>query len=337
MNEPLHKPVLMDEVIAELELRPGDTVIDATFGLGGYTKQILQAIAPHGKVYGLEQDPFTLEYLEEHEEIDERVVLSRARFSDIEDLVAKEKLEKVDAVVFDLGISSWQLSGNQHGVSFQSDAPLDMRLFTKKVRKFPRKGTQVRLSRIRSLDELQREGTASYFTALELLKGLDEKVLAQIFREYGEERFASKVARAIVEARPNVPNTTLKLHDFIGKIIPRGKSKIDPATKIFQALRIAVNDELGQLEQGLEQALKVLKENGRIVVVSFHSLEDRTVKQFFRKESRECICPPEVPLCDCEHKPSLKIITKKPLTPTSQEIKLNPRARSAKLRSAHKI
>jgi len=303
----MHTPVLLQEVLDALQPRAGGIYIDGTVGAGGHTAAILKASAPDGQVYGLDQDRAALEMARRQlAEFGDRVHLLHSNFDQLSDVAKRYNISPVDGILLDLGVSSMQLDRPERGFSFQQEGPLDMRMN-------PTTGP----------------------SADTLVNQLPENELANLIYKYGEERHSRRIARAIVNARP-IPNT-LVLADVVAKAIPgkRKRSrrrKIHPATRTFQALRVAVNDELGALERVLPQAIAQLKPGGRLAVISFNSLEDRIVKQYFKQESQDCICPPEHPICTCGHKATVDIITKKPIIPSSAEVNENPKARSAKLR-----
>ncbi len=281
--------------------------MDGTVGAGGHAWGILQASNPDGQLLGLDVDPQALAMAgEKLAEFGERAHLARASYTTLRKQLAAIKWQSVDGVLLDLGLSSMQLDSPERGFSFQTEAPLDMR--------FDPNGKT---------------------TAADLVNQLDEVELADLVYRYGEEHRSRQVARAIVHARPFA--TTTQLANVIAKVTGGGKSGIHPATRTFQALRIAVNGELDALEEVLPQIVEVLKPGGRLAVISFHSLEDRIVKQFMRKESRDCICPPRQPVCTCGHKATLRELTKKPIRPQEDEIRSNARSRSARLRVAERI
>jgi 16S rRNA (cytosine1402-N4)-methyltransferase len=238
------------------------------------------------------------------------VVLAQAYFDELARIAPSTGFEQVDGVLFDLGVSSPQLDTPERGFSFQHDAPLDMRL-----------------------------GPAAERTAADLVNSLPAEELQRIFQEYGEERYSRRVAQRIVAERARTPiQTTLQLAEIVRRATPHShRDRIHPATRVFQALRIAVNDELGRLTRALPQALQILRTGGRLAVISFHSLEDRIAKQFMRQEARGCICPPHYPTCVCGHQPRLRILTPRPVSASPDEVASNPRARSAKLRVAERI
>lgn len=302
---PLHLPVLLDEVLAALKPHSGGRYIDGTVGAGGHAEALLDASTPDGRLLGLDADPTALALARQRlAKYGERVHLLHANFDQVERLAQAHNFAPVQGIVLDLGVSSMQLDQAGRGFSFLADGPLDMRLD-------PTRGQ----------------------TAADLVNNLPESDLADLIYRYGEERLSRRLARAIVKARPLA--TTGQLAEVISKAAGgRRGQKIHPATRTFQALRIAVNDELGALERVLPQAVKLLAPAGRLAVISFHSLEDRLVKTFFRQEATDCLCPPGQPVCTCKHKATLHIITKKPITASQAELARNPKARSAKLRVA---
>lgn len=302
-----HQPVLYQEIIHALKPKPGGNYVDGTLGAGGHAWGILQASEPGGRLLGLDLDPVALAIAgEKLAAFGERAILRQASFATLQEQLNEVGWESVDGILLDLGLSSMQLDTPARGFSFQADAPLDMRFD-------PRNPT----------------------TAADLVNTLQEKDLADLLYEFGEERRSRQIARAIVRQRPI--RTTKELADIVARANRSSKRGIHPATRTFQALRIAVNQELDALEQVLPQVVAALRPGGRIAVIAFHSLEDRIVKQYFRLESRDCICPPEQPICTCEHTASLKEIVRRPIRPNDAEIERNPRARSARLRVAERI
>jgi len=286
--------------------------VDGTIGGGGHSRLILEASSPDGVVYGFDRDEEALRAVAERlGGYAGRLRLLRKNFAELEESLAEFEIDRIDGFLLDLGVSSHQLDRGARGFSFQQDAPLDMRM------------------------DFSTGVTAEY-----LVNNLPEKELARIIRDFGEERWAVRIAKRIVEARRLFPlKTTLQLVDIIKGSIPRAKweDRLHPATRTFQALRIAVNDELESLEKGLVSGINMLARGGRIVVISFHSLEDRIVKNTFREFAKGCICPKSAPLCVCGKVPQLKIITPRPVLPRNEEIMANPRSRSAKLRVAEKL
>jgi 16S rRNA (cytosine1402-N4)-methyltransferase len=302
-----HLPVLYNEIIHAMQPERGGLYVDGTVGAGGHAWGILQASNPDGQLLGLDVDPQALDLAREKlAEFGERAHLVRVSYTALLKQVAAFKWQQVDGILLDLGLSSMQLDTPQRGFSFQTEAPLDMRF--------------------------DPDGKTS---AADLVNQLDEGSLADLLYHYGEERRSRQVARAIVSTRPIT--TTTQLANVVAEATSGGKSGIHPATRTFQALRIAVNRELEALEQFLPQTLQVLRPGGRLAIISFHSLEDRIVKQFMRKESRDCICPPRQPVCTCGHKATLREVTIKPVRPQENEIRNNARSRSARLRVAERI
>lgn len=302
----MHKSVLLAEVIQALQPRAGGIYIDGTIGAGGHAAAILEASAPDGQLFGLDRDESALKLAAQQlAEFGSRLHLVHSNFDQLRQVATQHNIPRAHGILLDLGISSMHVDQAERGFSFLTDGPLDMRM----------------------------DRTAGQ-TAADLVNHLPEKELADLLYHYGEERQSRRIARAIVKARPIRRTRELAqvIVSAVGGRWEGGKGRIHPATRSFQALRIAVNDELASLERALPQALDWLQPGGRLAVISFHSLEDRIVKQYFKQESQDCICPPEQPVCICRHKATIDIITKKPITPSLQEIDKNPRARSAKLR-----
>jgi len=308
----MHIPVMLAEVMDALALKSGDTVVDCTLGGGGYTKAMAEVVGSDGQVIAIDADEEAIKNLEFRIKnlLPNNIVLVHDNFRNLKEILKTHELQKVDGVVFDLGLSSDQLRDASRGFSFALDAPLVM-----------------------EMGELRNKQSATYT----IVNITDRVALENIIRTYGEERYAGRIARAITAHRPL--QTTKQLAAVITNAVPAGyeHGRLHPATRTFQALRIATNDELNSLREGLAAAVDVLQPGGRVVVVSFHSLEDRIVKQLFKRESSGCVCPAAVPVCVCEHVPQLRVITKKIVTPTAAEVAGNPRSRSAKLRAAEKI
>ncbi len=300
MNESLHLPVLRDETVRLLQPEAGQTYLDGTAGLGGHAAQVHDEMGPSGRLLLVDRDTTAVAALQERFG-SAATILHDTYAHAAETLLARG--ERVDMVLLDLGVSSPQLDRPERGFSFRDDGPLDMRM-----------------------DQTDGE------TAADIVNTMGERELADLIYRYGEERKSRRIAAAIVRARPFA--TTGQLAECVAAAIGRHED-IHPATRTFQALRIAVNDELSQLHTALPTLVELLKPGGRIAVISFHSLEDRIVKEFFRTEARDCICPPEQPVCTCDHAASLRILTKKPILGTTDAF--NPRARSAKLRAAVKL
>jgi len=302
-----HTPVMIPEIIQALKAHPGGRYIDGTLGEGGHSKSILNAIEPGGQVLGLDADAEAItvatERLMEHEDA---FLAINANFRDIRATALRYEFVPVHGVLFDLGVSSLQLDRESRGFSFRRSDPLDMRF---------------------SFEQ--------QLTAADIVNQYAESELADLIFHLGEDRAARRIAKAIVHNRP--VNTSLELAELIEKVSPRRGKRMHPATRTFQAIRIAVNDELSALETSLEQAVSLLGQGGRLAVISYHSLEDRIVKNFIRKQASDCICPPGTPICKCNHLATLKMVSRRPLTPTESEIETNRRARSAKLRVAERI
>ena len=300
-----HKPVLLQESLNALAIEPGGRYVDCTLGGGGHAAAILDKSSPGGQLLGIDADPTALEAARERLQVYKgSTLLVNDNFVNLQSICLKLKFFPVNGIIIDLGLSSLQLSGDR-GFSFQHEAPLDMRF-----------------------------NPNQKVTAADIVNNSSEAKLAQIIRAYGEESQSYRIARAIIKERPIT--TTLQLAKLIERTVGR-KGKIHPATKTFQALRIAVNQELEYLESVLKQAVELLGYGGRLVVISYHSLEDRIVKQYMHQEARGCICPPQTPVCICGHTPRLKLLNRKVIVPTETEIKNNPRSRSAKLRAAECI
>jgi len=308
-----HLPVMPVEVLGTLVPAPGSLQIDATVGGGGHTERILEAANPDGRVLGLDADQAAIDRVAARlAGYGDRLVLRQANFRQLAEVAPAAGFDAVDGALFDLGLSSFQLADRERGFGFRTGGPLDMRFDS--TRGVP---------------------------ASELLATLDADELAALFRRYGEERSAWKIAKAIVAARETKPVETAEdlaqLVETVSPGNPRQRRRIHPATRVFQALRIAVNEELDALAEGLASAVDLLRPGGRLVVLSYHSLEDRIVKRFFAAERRGCTCPPEVPVCICGHAPRLRLVTRPSMTPTQAEVDANPRARSARLRAAERL
>ncbi|PWU18232.1 MAG: 16S rRNA (cytosine(1402)-N(4))-methyltransferase [Candidatus Rokuibacteriota bacterium] len=309
-NEPDHVPVLAEEVRALLEIRPGDVVVDATFGAGGHAELLASELRGEGKLIAIDRDPSVRPYFERlRRRAGVPARFLRGDFSTVLGQLAANRVG-ADAVLLDLGVSSMQVDRLERGFSYAVDAPLDMRM-----------------------------DPSSEPSAADLVNEASERELQTVFRRYGEERYARQIARAIARRRRRHPfERTGDLVETIKAAMPAPARFGDghPAKRVFQALRIAVNDELGELERALPAATEMLRPGGRIAVIAFHSLEDRIVKRFFRAEERGCVCPPDFPICTCGRDPVLRVLTKRAIRPTARETALNPRATSARLRAAEK-
>ena len=311
-----HEPVLLQEVIDGLCLKPGSSVVDCTMGGAGHSIAMVEKILPGGSFIGIDQDPTAIEigkariekYLKGLRH-GKGFQFYNENFQSINKIFERNKLRKVDAILADIGVSSFQIDTPERGLSYMTDGPLDMRM-----------------------------GNTSSKKAIHLVNELGEKQLAGLIENFGEERYAKSIARNIVSSRP-IPNSTLALAKICIDSVPSSyyKKGGHPAKRTFQALRIAVNNELGALEDFIPRAIEVLKPGGRLAIISFHSLEDRIIKQAFKKLESICLCPPKTPKCICGHKARVKILTKKPIIPTDEEIKRNSRSSSAKLRVVEKL
>ena len=307
----IHQPVLMGEVVKLLSPRPRGVIVDGTIGMGGHTEQLLEAHETI-EVIGIDRDEEALKIAKERlTPFAGRVRFVHGNYRDCVEVLGTLGVEKIDGFLLDLGLSSLQLDRPERGFSFRTSGPLDMRMD-------------------------QTRG----INAADLVNGASVEELSDVISRYGEERFARRVAGAIVAARAKgAIETTDRLARIVYDAIPRKfhPPRIHPATRTFQALRIAVNDELDNLEKGLEAGFSVLSAGGVMAVISFHSLEDRMVKGFFRYKALSCVCPPDLPVCMCDKKVEMEVLTKKPILPSDEEISINPRARSAKLRAARKL
>ncbi len=306
MNDLPHQPVLYKEIIHALQPHDGGRYVDGTLGAGGHARGIMEASAPDGQLLGLDVDPQALAIARRNlAPYEHRIHLAQASYTSLSAQLAQLGWDHVDGIVLDLGASSMQFDTPERGFSFQHDAPLDMRF-----------------------------GPQAMQTAADLVNKYSERELADLIYQYGEERESRKIAKAIVKARPI--HTTRELVTAIEAVSPRRGDRLHPATRTFQALRIAVNEELSSIEEVLPQAVAALKPEGRFAVISFHSLEDRIVKDFFREQSKDLVNPPYERIYEEERKATLKEVNRKPIVPSDEEIKDNPRARSAKLRIVEK-
>src|SRR6188508_844084 len=305
-----HVPVLADQVREALAVQPGETVVDATFGAGGHSELLAADLQGSGKLIAIDRDPSVRPYFDSvRKRTGAQGRFLRGEFSDVLAQLAANDV-RADAILFDLGVSSMQVDRPERGFSYAADAPLDMRM-----------------------------DPSADLSAREIVNEFSEKELEQIFRRYGEERYAKQIARAIGRRRREQPfERTLELVEVIRAAIPAPArfGEGHPAKRVFQALRIAVNDELGALEAALPSATAMLRPGGRLAVISFHSLEDRLVKRFMRDRERGCTCPPDFPICVCGKEPELRSLSKRAIRPTAEEIAHNPRAASARLRAAVK-
>jgi 16S rRNA (cytosine1402-N4)-methyltransferase len=307
MSLPVHVPVLLDEVIAGLQAQRGGYFVDCTVGLGGHAAAILEKISPSGRLLGIDTDPEAIKVSQDKlSDYGEAVTLVNDNFVNLEDICRRYHFHPVDGILFDLGVSSLQLDTAERGFSFHLDAPLNMRFD-------PGQG----------------------LTASDIVNSFSEQELAKLIEKYGEERHSRRIARYIVQNRPIA--TTVELASLVEQASSGKRAKIHPATRTFMAIRIAVNSELQNLELALKQTINLLRPGGRLTVISYHSLEDRIVKQFMRYAASSCLCPPGTVVCCCGHVPTLKLISRKVIKPTSLEIESNPRSRSAKLRIAERL
>ena len=312
-----HTPVLLAEVTQQLIPHPGSIIVDCTLGGAGHAKRLLHLVVPGGILVGIDQDDAALIAAENTLRLgqqipSESIILLKGNFGNLDELLAEARLPYVDGFLFDLGVSSPQLDFPERGFSYREDAPLDMRMDP---------GHQT-------------------LTAAEVIAHYTEADLARIIRDYGEEKWASRIASFVAESRDRRPiRTTSQLVEVIKAAVPAAARREGPhpAKRTFQALRIEVNGELDALRRGLEASVRWLSAGGRVAVISYHSLEDRIVKQFFAEQSMGCTCPPDLPVCTCGHMPVLRNLTRRPIVPSQEEIEENPRARSAKLRVAEKL
>lgn len=307
-----HKSVLLDESIESLNIKPGGTYVDATMGGGGHSYEIAKRIGPTGTLIGIDQDDFAQNYAQDRlKDVECNKIFVKDNFSNLENILDELEIDHIDGILYDLGVSSFQLDDDERGFSYHHEGPLDMRMDKTKD-----------------------------FSAKDIVNNYSKEELIRVLREYGEERFANRIAERIIREREIKPiETTSELSEIVKAAYPgkeRHKKK-HPARKTFQALRIEVNKELDILEPSFKSAIKHLNPGGRISIITFHSLEDRIVKHFFKKQQNPCTCPPEFPMCVCGKKPEIKLINRKPILPSAEELEENNRARSAKLRVAEKI
>lgn len=302
-----HRPVLYHEIIHALRPQRDGFYVDGTIGAAGHAIGILQSSEPNGRLLGFDVDPQALSIARRRlEKYESRIVLILASYTTLREQLDKLGWKSVDGILLDLGVSSMQLDTANRGFSFRTDAPLDMRF-----------------------------DPGNPVSAADLVNNLPEKELADLLYQYGEEKRSRQVAKTIVQSRPLY--TTVQLAEVVARVTSGGRKGLHPATRTFQALRIAVNNELKAIEEVLPQAVNALAQGGRLAVISFHSLEDRIIKGFYRRESRDCICPPSQPVCTCGHRAELREITRRPIQPQESEMAENPRSRSARLRVAEKL
>jgi 16S rRNA (cytosine1402-N4)-methyltransferase len=307
----VHQPVMLKEVLEFLAPRENQNFVDGTVGGGGHASAILELTKPNGKLLGLDWDKEAITRASEKLNVHgDRAILVNSNYTQIKKVVEEKKFENIAGILLDLGLSSDQLQESGRGFTFQKNEPLDMRY-----------------------------SQENELTAKEILNTWNRSNLIKIFREYGEERQSARIAEAIIDYRKEQPfETTLQLVELIQRTkSPDFKKRINPATQVFQALRIAVNDELNNVQSVLQDCFNLLKQGGRLGIITFHSLEDRIVKNYFRDESKDCHCPPEIPICICGHKAQVKLITRKAIKPSEKEVEENFRARSAKLRVIEKV
>ncbi|MGE9874906.1 16S rRNA (cytosine(1402)-N(4))-methyltransferase RsmH [Hornefia butyriciproducens] len=307
-----HTPVLLDQCIENLNIRPDGIYVDGTLGGGGHSFHICERLSEQGMLIGIDRDRDALEAAEKRlREFNCRKYFVQSNYADIRTVLAEKGIEKIDGALLDIGVSSFQLDNAERGFSYMQDAPLDMRMNRE--------------------DDL---------TAYDVVNSYDRDELTRIIREYGEERWASRIAAFIVRARAEKPvESTSELVELIKEAIPARarRSGPHPAKRTFQAIRIEVNDELGELSRAVDEYLDVMNPGGRLCIITFHSLEDRIVKQKLQKRADPCTCPPEFPVCVCGKKADIRKVTRKPIVAEASELDLNPRARSAKLRVCEKI
>lgn len=302
-----HVSVLLDETIAGLNIKPDGIYVDGTLGGGGHAYEVLKRLSPKGRLIGIDQDGEALQAAGERlKEFEDRVTLVRNNYCEIERVLKDLNIEKVDGIVLDIGVSSYQLDNLERGFSYKSDAPLDMRMDTRQV-----------------------------LTAADVVNSYSENELFKIIKDYGEDKFAKNIAKHIVLARKDKPfETTKELSEVIKRAIPmKVQAKGGhPAKKTFQAIRIEVNRELTVLKESIDKMIEHLNPDGRICIITFHSLEDRIVKMKFRENENPCTCPPNFPVCVCGKESKGRVVTRKPIIPSDEEIKVNKRAKSSKLR-----
>lgn len=301
-----HTPVMAREAVAALRVKPAGKYIDCTCGEGGHSLAILSAATPPPSALCLDMDGQALQTARRRLRMFDSVAFAQANYADVAALAPQSGFGDADGALLDLGLSSLQLDVGARGFSFRHEAPLDMRF-----------------------------DAAQALTAHEFVNGYAEQAIADIIFRFGEERRSRRIARAIVRSRP--VRTTTQLADIIAKSVGRPRGRIHPATRTFQAIRIAVNGELDNLQRGLHGAIQTLGKRGRLAVITYHSVEDRIVKTTLRRESADCVCPPETPQCVCSHTPAIRLVNRRVIKPSPDEIRANPRSRSARLRVAERI
>ena len=313
-----HIPILCDKVVDFLKPKRDGVYVDGTVGLGGHSTAILRTSAPDGRVIGIDLDADALTIAKGRlHAFGERSTLINGNFAEMDVLLEGHSVHVVDGILLDLGVSSLQLDVPHRGFSFNHTGPLDMRM---------------------NLGHGVDDAEETTLTAMQVVNNSTVDVLIDIFKQYGEERFAKRIAHRIVQVRQQEPiTTTTQLAEIVKQAVPKEASRIHPATRVFQALRIYVNAELENLVAGLDVAITLLKPKGCLCVITFHSLEDRIVKHRFQTWAKTCLCPPKTPICICEHSPSVQILTKRPVVPDVTEVQNNRRSRSAKLRAACKL
>jgi len=306
-----HVPVMLQETIELLNVKPGGVYVDGTLGGAGHSSVIAEKMQPGGTLIGIDQDENAILTATERLKSYQGVKIVKSNFSDIEIVLSNLGIGKVDGILLDIGVSSHQIDEGERGFSYMTDGPLDMRM-----------------------------NEHADLTAYKVINNYPEKELNRILKEFGEEKWAARIAKFIIEDRATKPiETTKELADLCKRAIPRGAQEehSHPAKRTFQAVRIEVNNELGVLRKALEDGTKLLAPGGRFVIITFHSLEDRIVKSWFNQMERPCTCPPKFPVCVCGKVPLVKVITRKPITATEEELSINPRSKSAKLRAAEAI
>ena len=308
----IHEPVMLRECLDALRIRPDGIYVDGTMGGAGHSGEIAKVLEPTGKLIGIDQDEDAIRAASKRlAPYEDRVIIVRDNFRNIRQVMNEKNITHADGILLDLGVSSYQIDNPERGFSYMQDAPLDMRM--------------------------DRRGSV---TAADIVNGLPEKELSRILRDFGEERFAGSIAAKIVREREKAPiQTTGELVRIIRSSIPKKFQDVGghPAKRTFQAIRIALNDELAAVEDAIDDMIDLLADGGRLCIITFHSLEDRIVKNAFRRNEHPCTCPPDFPVCVCGKKPKGKVITKKPILPGDEEMERNPRAKSAKLRVFEKI